>query len=251
MKLSDAADYLYDKAVEKGLKVFDIVGGISESTGLEIFESKVQNTEISYGSGIGIRIFREGRPGISFTEKLSSQSLIQTLEDAISNSEITDSMELELPEKQTIHEFDLKIYDPGVNEVSFENMIHLGLELEKIAKLKDIRVENVPYLGVSKSESFSVFRNSKGVAFDRKSNSASAYVGVTASQGEQKKWVFIPIPISHFQNLILNLWQGRLSPVPLNSWVPVQSREVCTLLYLATAYHLQSLVCSYLPTLQM
>ncbi len=190
MKLTDAADFLYDKAVEKGVKVFDIVGGISESTGLEIFESKVQNTEISYGSGIGIRIFNEGRPGISFTEKLSSQSLIQTLEDAISNSEITDAMELELPEKQSIHEFDLKIYDPGVNQVSFESMIHLGLELEKIAKSKDVRVENVPYLGVSKSESFSVFRNSKGVSFDRKSNSASAYVGVTASQGEQKKMGF-------------------------------------------------------------
>ncbi len=190
MKLTDAADYLYDKAIQKNISVFDIVGGISESTGLEIFDSKVQNTEISYGSGIGIRIFQEGRPGISFTEKLSSQSLNQTLEDALSNAEITDSMVLDLPEKFPVQEMDLGIYDPEVNKVSFEQMIHLGMELEKLAKSKDVRVENVPYLGVSKSESFSVFRNSKGVSFDRMSNSTSAYVGVTAAQGDQKKMGF-------------------------------------------------------------
>ncbi|NBU99262.1 MAG: TldD/PmbA family protein, partial [Spirochaetia bacterium] len=48
----------------------------------------------------------------------------------------------------------------------------------------------VPYLGVSKTEGFSVLRNSKGISYDRKSNSISAYIGVTASQGEQKKMGF-------------------------------------------------------------
>lgn len=190
MNIIDAADFLNDKAISKGIKVFDILGGISETTGVEVFEGKVQNTEISYGSGIGIRIFLDGKPGISFTEKLSSQSLNQAIEDAISNASITDPMDIELPEKKSLEEIDLKIFDSSINDVSFDDMISLGMQLEKIAKSKDSRVENVPYLGVSKTEGYSVLRNSKGISYDRKSNSISAYIGVTASQGEQKKMGF-------------------------------------------------------------
>ena len=190
MKLSDAAEFLYEKAKERGITSFDIVGGISESTGVEIFQSKVQNTEMSYGSGIGIRLFLDGKPGISFTEKLSVQSLNQSLDDAVSNAEITDKMELELPARVSIDEMDLKIFEPSIENVSFDEMIHLGMSLEKIALSGDSRVENVPYLGVSKTEGFGLFLNSNGVRYERKSNSVSAYIGVTAAHLDQKKMGF-------------------------------------------------------------
>jgi PmbA protein len=187
LKLKDAVEYMYSKARSAGLQKFDIIAGISESTGLEIFEKKIQNTEINSGTGIGIRLFKDGRPGISYTEKFSPFAINQALQDAISNSEITDPIDLDLPTKSTIPDLDLKSFEPNLSSIEFQNMVELGLELEEIAKGLDSRVENIPYLGVGKSESEFVLRNSNGVDYGKKSNSISAYLGITASFQNQKK----------------------------------------------------------------
>ncbi len=68
-----------------------------------------------------------------------------------------------------------------------DQMKALGLEMEALAKEGDARIENIPYLGVSRSSGMSMVRNSNGVFLRSRSNVVSAGIGVVAKEGESKK----------------------------------------------------------------
>lgn len=185
-----AIDILFDAAKAKGASAYDAVAGESESFGVELFEGKVKSTEISNSRGIGIRLFRGGRPGFAFTERLTRDALVRTVEDAWSHAGMTDPVDLDLPRPAQLPDLDLQSFNAALDSVSLADMKALGLELENQAKNgphRDDRIENVPYLGVSRSGGYSLIANSNGVLYESKSNSISAFVGVVAKQGEIKK----------------------------------------------------------------
>lgn len=184
---AQALDFMGEEAKRLGADRWDAVAGESESMGLELFEGKVKSTEISNSRGIGIRLFKGKRPGFAFTEKMSREAITQTVKDAVSHTLLTDEVEMELPFPETLPSLDLKNYNPALNEVGLDRMKALGLELEAVARAADRRVDNVPYLGVSRSGGMSMVRNSNGVDYSSRSNVVSAGIGVVAKEGESKK----------------------------------------------------------------
>jgi PmbA protein len=187
MNLEQASYFLLEEAKKRNIPQFDIVVGISQSTAVEVFEGRVKNTEISHGTGIGIRLFLDGRPGISYTERFTKDSILQCLEDAISNSKLTDTLEIELPAPVELPNIDLQIFNPELEQTTFEELVNYAVEMEELGLKADPRIENAPYVGTSKSSGEAIFCNSKGVYYYRKSNSLSGWIGLTAKQGEQKK----------------------------------------------------------------
>jgi len=184
---ADAMEFVGEEARRQGAERFDIVAGESESMGLELFEGKVKSTEISNSRGIGIRLFRGKRPGFSFTERMTREALRRTVADAWSHSALTDEVELDLPHPVPLSQVDLKLYDPSVEFVTLEDMKTFALELENIALHTDARIENVPYLGVSKGGGFSMIRNSNGVSYQSRHGSISAGLGAVAKDGSDGK----------------------------------------------------------------
>lgn len=184
---SDALDFICAEAARLGADCYDAVAGESESMGLELFEGKVKSTEISNSRGIGIRLFKASRPGFAFTEKMSREAISQTVKDALSHTLLTDEVEMELPHPATLPDIDLKSFNPELEEVGLDRMKALGLELEALARELDPRIDNIPYLGASRSSGMSMVRNSNGVAYSSRSNVMSAGLGVVAKEGEGKK----------------------------------------------------------------
>jgi PmbA protein len=184
---ADALDFISAEAKRLGADRFDAVAGESESMGLELFEGKVKSTEISNSRGIGIRLFKGKRPGFAFTEKMSREAITQTVKDALSHTLLTDEVEMDLPFPEILPDIDLKSYNPELEEVGLDRMKALGLELEALAREADPRIDNIPYLGASRSSGMSMVRNSNGVAYSSRSNVVSAGLGVVARQGESKK----------------------------------------------------------------
>lgn len=187
MTPSQALDYMGEEARRLGADCWDAVAGESESMGLELFEGKVKSTEISNSRGIGIRLFKGKRPGFAFTEKMSREAITQTVKDALSHTLLTDEVEMDLPFPEKLPDIDLKSRNPALDEVGLDRMKALGLELEAIARAADKRVDNIPYLGVSRSGGMSMVRNSNGVDYSSRSNVVSAGIGVVAKEGESKK----------------------------------------------------------------
>jgi PmbA protein len=184
---SQALDFMGDEAKRLGADGWDAVAGESESMGLELFEGKVKSTEISNSRGIGIRLFKDKRPGFAFTEKMSREAITQTVKDAVSHTLLTDEVEMDLPYPETLPALDLRNYNPELEEVSLDRMKALGLEMEAIAREADKRIDNIPYLGVSRSGGMSMVRNSNGVNYSSRSNVVSAGIGVVAKDGDSKK----------------------------------------------------------------
>ncbi|HLP41059.1 MAG TPA: TldD/PmbA family protein, partial [Fibrobacteria bacterium] len=184
---SDALDFIGAEAKRLGADMWDALAGESESMGLELFEGKVKSTEISNSRGIGIRVFKARRPGFAFTEKMSREAITQTVKDALSHTLLTDEVEMDLPMPEALPDIDLKTYNPELENVGLDRMKALGLELEAIARSLDPRIDNIPYLGASRSSGMSMIRNSNGVAYSSRSNVVSAGLGVVAKQGEGKK----------------------------------------------------------------
>lgn len=187
MKLEEAIDFMSSEAKKLSPSQFDILGSESESTGIEIFEGKVKNTELANSRGIGIRFFLNGSPGISYTEKLTKEAIAQTVKDAFGNAKITDPMDLDLPEMVALATIDLDVYREELNQVKTDDLISIGIELEKIALAQDKRILNVPYLGVSMSSGNSMILNSKGVRYSNRSNGISGGLGVVAKVGNISK----------------------------------------------------------------
>jgi PmbA protein len=190
----DAVSFLFDAARKKGAAKFDAVAGESESFGLELFEGKVKSTEISNSRGIGIRLFRDSaegeRPGFAFTERLTPEALSRTVDDAWSHAALTDPVDIDLPAPAKLPDLDLRSHNPALEDVSLESMKALGLELETLAKTgphSDPRIENVPYLGVSRGGGYSLIANSLGALYESRANSISAWVGAVAKQGDVRK----------------------------------------------------------------
>lgn len=184
---AEALDCMCEEARRQGAEQFDCVAGESESMGLELFEGKVKSTEISNSRGIGIRLFKDSRPGFAFTEKMSREAIAQTVKDALSHTRLTDPVDMDLPMPQKLPDLDLKQYNPALEEVTLDQFKALGLELESIARAADARIDNIPYLGASRSAGMSIVRNSNGVDYASRSNVVSAGIGVVAKEGEHKK----------------------------------------------------------------
>ncbi len=121
MNMQEAVEYLSEISKKSGAEQFDIFAGKSDSKSISVFNKALQNTEISNSCGIGIRIFKEQKPGYASTEKFSKESLEQTLADALSNSEFTEVMNVELPspapEKEALPTYNAELENVDINRL--------------------------------------------------------------------------------------------------------------------------------------
>lgn len=184
MNIEKALDLLSKNALAQ-CDAFDVVAGVNSSSGISVFQGKLKETEISNSSGIGIRVFCDGRPGYAFTESLEERALNQVLSDAIAHTEFTEPLPIELPAPK-LDGNETELYFPEVEAYSFEEMKELCLDIEE-RSLKNPEIENVPYLGASKSVSDFYFLNSNGIRYSRKSSHLAASVGVVAERDSVKK----------------------------------------------------------------
>lgn len=190
MEILQAIELMGKAASDLGADSWDIVGGESRSSSVSAFNQKIQNTEVSASRGVGIRAFKNGSPGYASTERLSEDSIRQTVKDALTHCELTNSLDIVIPESAEAmgpEEVESTKWNPELNEVSLETMADFALEVERKALDVSEEIVNAPYLGVGKSKNLSWFLNSRGVDISRKSNSYSAGIGVVAARGELNK----------------------------------------------------------------
>jgi PmbA protein len=180
MNMENAVEYLSEIAKKSGAEQFDILAGKSDSRSVSVFNKALQNTEISTSRGIGIRIFKEQKPGYASTEKFSKESLEQTLADAISNSEFAEVLNVELPGTTPANSA-LPTYNAELENVDVNCLLNTCLSIEeKILAEKEIK--NVPDLGAEISSSSTIFANSSGVFFKDKRNAFGIGAGAVAER---------------------------------------------------------------------
>lgn len=187
MQVDDALQLALETAQKKGAEQCDVLFSYSQNEDLEVFEGKLSKAETMSSQGLGIRLFRGKKPGYAFTQRLGKDSVLQMVEDAIAHTDLTEEVEMELPEPQELPDLELKKWNPELETLSLEVMKEFGLDMEQRARDGDAKVVNVPNAGIGKGRHEVAMVNSKGLDYRTKSNSISAYVSVVTQEGDQKK----------------------------------------------------------------
>lgn len=190
MTTTDAMEKIASLARAAACNDFDIVAYDSFSESVEVFEKKISNTEIQKSAALGIRVFKDKRPGIAFTEKLSADALKVCLDDALSHTQLTDPVSFDVAENQPASTENFDRVAVSFDQTPFSELARFAVALEDKARSIDKRVENVPYTGAARSSSRGYFLNSNGIAYSQLDQDFSAYSAAVAALGDQKKMGF-------------------------------------------------------------
>ncbi len=223
MNMQESVEYLSEIAKKSGAEQFDILAGNYDSRGISVFNGALQNTEISNSCGIGIRIFKNQKPGYASTEKFSKESLLQTLADALSNSEYTEPINVELPKPTAISQV-LPTYNPELESVDINYLLNTCLSIEKQV-LAASEIKNVPDLGAEISSSTTIFANSKGIFFKDQRNNFGIGIGAVAERNGIVKmgWYnkggrdFSVVSTEQISGEVITRAKELLSPRPIQS----------------------------------
>lgn len=222
MQLQQAMDYIRQQAQALGADQWDAIASQSSSVGLNVFQGKVQQTEVSESMGLGVRVFRAGRPGYAFTERLTENALQQTLQDALAHCEFTETLSIALPPHPQEHSSQ-DLWNEALRQLDLSTMASTCLELEKKILDASSEIENIPHLGIGVSEDHSCFANSQGVLHLERANGFGLGVGAVGLRNGVRKMGmfhcggrdFSPLCLDHMAQETVRRSLELLSPRPV------------------------------------
>lgn len=183
----EALEHILSFAKGLGATQADALYGDDDSLSVEVFEAKVKSIETSRSAGLGLRVFVDGRPGYSFTERLTRDAIERCARDAVDLAGLTDELLLDLPQGWALPEEEISAWSPLVAGLDVPTMVDWCREAEAAAQAGDERVFNVPHLGAGRSSGYLMLANSNGLLLSRRNASCSLGIGVVAKAGESTK----------------------------------------------------------------
>lgn len=184
--VEQALQVLQAEAHAAKVEAFDIVARQSSSLSLSAFGGKVQQTEISESVGIGIRVFQHGAPGYASTERLTPESLKQTLKDALTHASLSEPIKVHLPGPVALPDVPSR-WNKELEHLGLDEMAKFCLDLESETFAGSSEIENVPHLGYGLSSDQSWFANSCGIFHHEKENSFGVGIGAVALRNGIRK----------------------------------------------------------------
>ena len=138
----------------------DIIYSTSKSLKLSSQNAAINEYKVSSSQILGVRVIKEGRVGISYSEALDDESLKLMVSQALDNAEMSGP---------NFNEGILKLSGHGPDEASYpEDEVDIArktqkaIELETAVKALDTRVVAVPYNSYSENEYQSFYLSSHG-----------------------------------------------------------------------------------------
>ncbi len=187
MEIYNALEFMAKCAKQHSADQFDILAGVSENCGVDIYQGKVKETEIASSQGIGIRLIKNGKPGYSYTKRLSEESLQQCVADAVDLAEFTAPLSITLPSPTVLPKIKFHHWNEKLESLTTEDFLKKSFEIEKLAKNFHPEIENILSSSTSKSKSAFYILNSNGLDYKFSRNSVSAGLSLVAARGNIKK----------------------------------------------------------------
>ncbi|WGK68783.1 TldD/PmbA family protein [Candidatus Haliotispira prima] len=178
-----------DMAISSGAGAADIVLAESESRSLKAQKGKISENKISASRIMGLRVEKNGRVGLSYSESLLEKDLRTMVEMALSNTQFTKedpSRGIHSRASEALLPDCSAQYCPEAEQSSLEEKEALTLSLESEPLARDARVQVVPYNGFGESRSGHYVANSNGVFCYERSRGYNCYTYVLMEEGGVK-----------------------------------------------------------------
>lgn len=160
-ELKTKLENIVELSKKNGADQCDAILSKGESFSLSAQNSEIDKYKVSGAQVIGVRVIKDSKVGISYTESFDAASLEIAAKSAVENamnSEVNEFESIDNSNGEFVFESEFK-----KDNSTTEEKIDFCLKLESEVKERDSRVQSVPYNGLSESESASYYLNSNGV----------------------------------------------------------------------------------------
>ena len=147
----------------------DLIFSTSKSLKMSAQRGEINEYKVSSAQILGVRVIKEGRVGISYTESLDNESLDLLVKQALQNAEVSEANLNEGILKLSGHGVDDLVIDE--TEVDIAHKTKKALELESEPKRLESRTVAVPYNSYSEGEYESYYLSSNGRSTQSKDKS--------------------------------------------------------------------------------
>ena len=187
MDLKEFKKLLFEKAKKAGFEHSEIYVTNSESLNISIYNQEVEGYKLNKSFGLSFRGMINGKLGYAYT-RILDEDAVDMLIDTAKNSALL----IENEDTQFIYEGDLKYqdvicYNEEIDNLNPDDLIRLGLDMEK--ECKDYN-ENVVSFGgckITYSKGQVEIVNTKGLDLKNKQNILYAYIVPIIEINEEKQ----------------------------------------------------------------
>ncbi len=173
-----------DHAMNSGADSCDIIVSSGEAMSLSAQDGRLDQYKLSKTAILGLRVIKNKRIGLSYSESFDEDALKFATKAAIENAEFSD-----INENESIsikNSSDSIFNDSALKDTSSnEEKIEFALKLESEIKKRDSRVTATPYNGLSISNNRSFYMNSLGTYAEQGHGSLSAYTSALLKDGDK------------------------------------------------------------------
>ncbi len=135
----------------------DIIFQSSKSLKLSAFGKELTEYKVSGSQLLGLRIIKDNKVGLAYTESLDNDSLKYLVKTALQNAQASSENEYEF--------VDLNEGEVHDEELSHDEDVDVETKIKKVTSLledfkkQDSRVESLPYNGYVENENFNMYLN--------------------------------------------------------------------------------------------
>ena len=185
MKLNDFTSRLFEKAKAAGIEEFELYYTSGDSFEVDVLEGAIHEYSVSSSTGACFRGIFAGHMGYASTEIMDEEAIDLLIEGVKNNASL-----LESDDDETIFEGSesypaVELYSGKIDEISSADKIASSMEMEKLTKAADPRVQRVDGCGFTTGSSFTRIMNSKGLDISKKSNLIGAFVAPIVADGDK------------------------------------------------------------------
>lgn len=199
-----AMDKVLEMAKSNGVSGADVIASQGSSMSFKSSGGKLDEYKISGGQVLGIRVVKDNKVGLAYSESLDDQALDYMVNTAISNSAFSKENQHERISSEIGGET-LSI-DDEFNQsetVDVKDQIEFTLALESEVLKKDKRVRNAPYNGLTKSQSALYIGNTNNRFCYHTEKNHSCYTSALMTEGDKNAMHYDVMIARRFQDLNL------------------------------------------------
>ncbi len=161
----------------------EAVAAWSRDTEIRAFGGEVEHFVSATSSGIGVRVIREGRQGLSWVGVLDDVALSDCLAEARDNARFGSvDDDAGLAEPDGVEPTELVLYDERLERTPTEEKIRLAIELERAVLAGDSRMKGVESADYADAMSVTAIASTTGI--HRSGADTSVYLGAYALAGD-------------------------------------------------------------------
>ena len=181
----------------------DVIVSAGESLSLSAQNEKLEKYKIAKNSILGIRVIKNNRIGLAYSESFDKDAISFAVKSAIENSEYADVNEYESINFKSNADFVQKKSE-AVDNSTIEEKIEFAIKLESEVKKRDSRVTAVPYNGLSFSDSRNYYLNSLGTYTETNDYTIGASTSALVKSGELTSMHYVGAYAKTLASLDLN-----------------------------------------------